>query len=147
MIKENPYHELLDKIEEVKNYQYEMTEFEDQLVQYPWTFAFEKMGTTQDGNEIVHLKPYFGEVLNQGKNLSQKNLGNLDVGIKMLYIWRDWVNQQILSLSLKGDATDGSILNGFLAVPFYKSIKDIYDDGKLTVVSGYYDKQRGELRG
>lgn len=142
-IKENPYFEIPTKIEDIKVYDYEMTEFEDEIVENPWTFKRVNRGESQDGHPIDTLVPAFGEVINEGVNLSQKTLGNLDVGIYLLYKWKEFINATILSLQLKGDASDGAILNGFLAVQFVSAFNKL--GGEMIILDGYLDEDRGEL--
>lgn len=142
-LKENPYFEIPDKIEDIKVYDYIMTEFVDELVEDPWTFALIERGEDNKGNKIVTLEPYFGEVIEDGIPLSARNLGNVDVGVYLLYKWKEFVNDTLLSLQLKGDASDGAILNGFLAVQFYATFKDLGDN--IIILDGYYDEMRGIL--
>lgn len=142
-LRENPYYELPVKQEDINSYDYLLTEFEDEIVENPWTFELIEVGESQRGNKICSLVPCFGEVIQDGLPLSARNLGNVDVGVYILYKWKAWVNERLLALTLKGDASDGAILNGFLAIQFYATLKDLGDN--LIILDGYYDELRGEL--
>lgn len=142
-LKENPYFEIPDNQEDINASSYELSNFNDEIVEFPWTFEMLDMGNSERGNPINELVPFFGETIEAGTPLNQVHMGNMDVAIYLLYKWKEWVNQQILSLTLKGDATDGAILNGFIAIQFYTTLRDL--DGKVTILDGYYDEVRGEL--
>lgn len=142
-LKENPYFEIPTKQEDINSATYTMTEFDDEIVENPWTFSLVERGTDNKGNKIVTLEPCFGEVIQEGLPLSARNLGNVDVGVDLLYKWKNWVNERILALTLKGDASDGAILNGFLAIQFVATLKDLGDN--ILILDGYYDEDRGVL--
>lgn len=142
-LKENPYFDMPTTQEDINNATYIMTEFDDEIVEDPWTFALIERGVDNKGNKIVTLEPYFGEVIQEGLPLSARNLGNVDVGVDILYKWKNWVNERLLALTLKGDASDGAILNGFLAIQFVATLKDLGDN--IIVLDGYYNEAKGEL--
>lgn len=142
-LKENPYFDMPTTQEDINNATYIMTEFDDEIVEDPWTFALIERGVDNKGNKIATLEPCFGEVIQEGLPLSARNLGNVDVGVDILYKWKNWVNERLLALTLKGDASDGAILNGFLAIQFVATLKDLGDN--IIVLDGYYNEAKGEL--
>lgn len=144
-IKVNPYFEIPTEQADINSADYEMSEFDDEIVEFPWTYELIEKGTSPNGNLIMELVPYFGEQIQQGTPINSQYLGNVDVGVKILYLWKLWVNEQVLSLALKGDATDGAILNGFLAIQFYTTFMPKDVAGRLIILDGYYDEVRGEL--
>ena len=141
---ENPYFGILETNEDINYKKYDMSKFDDEIVESPWRFELVKSGTSKDGNDIVSLVPQFGELIQEGTPINQMFLGNMDVHLYYLYKFKEWALAQILALSLKGDASDGSILNGFIAVTFYATLKDI-DPENIIILDGYYDEDRGEL--
>lgn len=100
-LKENPYYELPVKQEDINSYDYLLTEFEDEIVENPWTFELVEVGESPRGNKICSLVPYFGEVIQDGLPLSVRNLGNVDVGVYILYKWKQWVNERLLARGCK----------------------------------------------
>lgn len=144
-VKENPYFNIPEDFKDIQAYHYEMSKFEDELVEMPWTFEFEDKGQRPNGNRIVELIPFFGTQIQEGTPINQRYLGNMDVAIYLLWQTVKELTQRVLTAELRGDASDSAILNGFIAVQFYTSLmpKDI--EGRIEILDGYYDKDRGEL--
>lgn len=144
MIPENPYFNLEDKLKNYKNYtDYEPTKFQDRIVEMPWTFVLDKVGVDpKTGNDIVHLGFYEGEVIEEGTDLSEMNLGNLDVGIAILYEWRKNIDATLLQLALKTDGLEMTTLNGMVANAFAATFDNL--EG-IKINKGYYDVSKGEV--
>lgn len=144
MIPENPYFNLEDKLKNYKKFtDYEPTKFQDRVVEMPWTFVLDKVGVDpKTGKEIVNLKFYEGEVIEEGTDLSEMNLGNLDVGIAILYEWRKNIDATLLQLALKTDGLEMTTLNGMVANAFAATFDNL--EG-IKINKGYYDKSKGEV--
>lgn len=140
---ENPYFKVEEVLKAFQKYNsYQMTKFSDRIVELPWTFILNKMGTTDDGKDIVNLQFYEGEVIEDGTDLSEMNLGNLDVAIAILYEWRNYVDNVLLQQALKTDGLELTTLNGLIANAYGVTF-DTLDN--IKVIRGYYDKQRAEV--
>ena len=141
---ENPYFEVEKAIEEFQKHNtYAMTRFSDRIVELPWTFEVVDMGVnSQTNNRLVHLKFYEGEVIEDGTDLSEMNLGNVDVAVAILYEWRNYVDNTLLQLALKTDGLELTTLNGLIANAYGVTF-DTLDN--IKVIRGYYDKQRAEV--
>ena len=140
---ENPYFKVEEVLKAFQKYNsYQMTKFSDRIVELPWTFILNKMGTTDDGRDIVNLQFYEGEVIEDGTDLSEMNLGNLDVAIAILYEWRNYVDNMLLQQALKTDGLELTTLNGLIANAYGVTF-DTLDN--IKVIRGYYDKQRAEV--
>lgn len=144
MIPENPYFNLEDKLKNYKKYtDYEPTKFQDRIVEMPWTFVLDKVGVDpRSGKDIVNLKFYEGEVIEEGTDLSEMNLGNLDVGIAILYEWRKNIDATLLHLALKTDGLEMTTLNGMVANAFAATFDNL--EG-IKINKGYYDVSKGEV--
>lgn len=144
MIPENPYFNLEDKLKNYKKYtDYEPTKFQDRIVEMPWTFVLDKVGVDpKTGKDIVNLKFYEGEVIEEGTDLSEMNLGNLDVGIAILYEWRKNIDATLLQLALKTDGLEMTTLNGMVANAFAATFDNL--EG-IKINKGYYDVSKGEV--
>ena len=144
MIPENPYFNLEDKLKNYKKYtDYEPTKFQDRIVEMPWTFVLDKVGVDpRTGKDIVNLKFYEGEVIEEGTDLSEMNLGNLDVGIAILYEWRKNIDATLLQLALKTDGLEMTTLNGMVANAFAATFDSL--EG-IKINKGYYDVSKGEV--
>ncbi|MBZ2387770.1 hypothetical protein K8P03_10850 [Anaerococcus murdochii] len=144
MISENPYFNLEDKLKNYKKFtDYEPTKFQDRIVEMPWTFVLDKVGVDpKTGKDIVNLKFYEGEVIEEGTDLSEMNLGNLDVGIAILYEWRKNIDTTLLQLALKTDGLEMTTLNGMVANAFAATFDNL--EG-IKINKGYYDKSKGEV--
>ena len=144
MIPENPYFNLEDKLKNYRKYtDYEPTKFQDRIVEMPWTFVLDKVGVDpKTGKDIVHLGFYEGEVIEEGTDLSEMNLGNLDVGIAILYEWRKNIDATLLQLALKTDGLEMTTLNGMVANAFAVTFNDLKG---IKVNRGYYDESKGEV--
>ena len=144
MIPENPYFNLEDKLKNYRKYtDYEPTKFQDRIVEMPWTFVLDKVGVDpRSGNDIVNLKFYEGEVIEEGTDLSEMNLGNLDVGIAILYEWRKNIDVTLLQLALKTDGLEMTTLNGMVANAFAATFDNL--EG-IKINKGYYDVSKGEV--
>lgn len=144
MILENPYFNLEDKLKNYKKFtDYEPTKFQDRVVEMPWTFVLDKVGVDpKTGKDIVNLKFYEGEVIEEGTDLSEMNLGNLDVGIAILYEWRKNIDATLLQLALKTDGLEMTTLNGMVANAFAATFDNL--EG-IKINKGYYDKSKGEV--
>ncbi|WP_276885583.1 hypothetical protein [Anaerococcus lactolyticus] len=144
MIPENPYFNLEDKLKNYKKFtDYEPTKFQDRIVEMPWTFVLDKVGVDpRTGKDIVNLKFYEGEVIEEGTDLSEMNLGNLDVGIAILYEWRKNIDATLLQLALKTDGLEMTTLNGMVANAFAATFDNL--EG-IKINKGYYDKSKGEV--
>lgn len=140
---ENPYFRVEEVLKAFQKYNsYQMTKFSDRIVELPWTFILNKMGTTDDGKDIVNLQFYEGEVIEDGTDLSEMNLGNLDVAIAILYEWRNYVDNMLLQQALKTDGLELTTLNGLIANAYGVTF-DTLDN--IKIIRGYYDKQRAEV--
>lgn len=144
MISENPYFNLEDKLKNYKKFtDYEPTKFQDRIVEMPWTFVLDKVGVDpRTGKDIVNLKFYEGEVIEEGTDLSEMNLGNLDVGIAILYEWRKNIDATLLQLALKTDGLEMTTLNGMVANAFAATFDNL--EG-IKINKGFYDKSKGEV--
>lgn len=144
MIPENPYFNLEDKLKNYRKYtDYEPTKFQDRVVEMPWTFVLDKVGVDpRTGKDIVNLKFYEGEVIEEGTDLSEMNLGNLDVGIAILYEWRKNIDATLLQLALKTDGLEMTTLNGMVANAFAATFDNL--EG-IKINKGYYDVSKGEV--
>lgn len=144
MISENPYFNLEDKLKNYKKFtDYEPTKFQDRIVEMPWTFVLDKVGVDpKTGKDIVNLKFYEGEVIEEGTDLSEMNLGNLDVGIAILYEWRKNIDATLLQLALKTDGLEMTTLNGMVANAFAATFDNL--EG-IKINKGYYDVSKGEV--
>lgn len=144
-LKENPYYEIDKILAEVEKYMtYDMTLFEDRVVERPWTFKEVPTGETADGYKIVYHEHHEGEVIVEGTNLSARNLGNMDVAIAKLFKMYQRMLEMLLSLSLKTGAIELTNLNGLIAnayaVDFYS-----FDEGEILIIRGYYKESAGEV--
>ncbi|CDZ74880.1 hypothetical protein ING2D1G_0721 [Peptoniphilus sp. ING2-D1G] len=140
---ENPYFKVEEVLKAFQKYNsYQMTKFSDRIVELPWTFILNKMGTTDDGKDIVNLQFYEGEVIEDGTDLSEMNLGNLDVAIAILYEWRNYVDNTLLQQALKTDGLELTTLNGLIANAYGVTF-DTLDN--IKIIRGYYDKQKAEV--
>lgn len=144
MIVENPYFNLKDKLKNYKRYtEYEPTKFQDRVVELPWTFVLDRVGVDpKSGKDIVNLKFYEGQVIEEGTDLSEMNLGNLDVGIAILYEWRKSIDATLLQLVLKTDGLEMTTLNGMVANAFVVTFDNLE---AIKVNRGFYDKSKGEV--
>ena len=144
MIPENPYFNLEDKLKNYKKFtDYEPTKFQDRIVEMPWTFVLDKVGVDpRTGKDIVNLKFYEGEVIEEGTDLSEMNLGNLDVGIAILYEWRKNIDATLLQLALKTDGLEMTTLNGMVANAFAATFDNL---DNIKINKGFYDKSKGEV--
>lgn len=144
MISENPYFNLEDKLKNYKKFtDYEPTKFQDRIVEMPWTFVLDKVGVDpRTGKDIVNLKFYEGEVIEEGTDLSEMNLGNLDVGIAILYEWRKNIDATLLQLALKTDGLEMTTLNGMVANAFAATFDNL---DNIKINKGFYDKSKGEV--
>ena len=140
---ENPYFEVEDVLKDFQKFnRYTMTRFSDRIVELPWTFIVRQMGMTDEGEDIVKLEFYEGQVVEEGTDLSEMNLGNVDVGLAILYKWRNYVDQTLLEQALKTDGLELSTLNGLIANAYGSTFDNL--DG-IKIVRGYYDEKRGEV--
>ena len=141
---ENPYYEVEKVIENFQKYNtYMMTRFSDRIVELPWTFEFVEMGVNpRTGNKLVHLQFNEGEVIEDGTDLSEMNLGNVDVAVAILYEWRKYVDNLLLQQALKTDGLELTTLNGLIANAFGVTFFDL---NGVKVIRGYWNKARGEV--
>lgn len=143
-LKENPYFNLDETLKEFRKYtDYTPTMFQDRVVELPWTFVPEKVGVDpKTGQDLIHLRFYEGEVIEEGTDLSEMNLGNVDVGVAILYEWRRHIDATILQMALKTDGLEMTTLNGMVANAFAATFDDLKD---IKIIKGYYDESRGEV--
>lgn len=142
-LKENPYFEVEKVLANFQKYNtYVLTGFQDRIVELPWTFILKKMGVTDEGEDIIHLQFYEGEVIEEGTDLSEMNLGNVDVAVAILYEWRKYVDNVLLQQALKTDGLEMTTLNGLIANAFGVTFDDL---DNIKVIRGYYDEPRGEV--
>ena len=143
---ENPYYEVEKKLDNFEKYTtYDLSMFSDRVVELPWTFEVVKRGENPDtGNDIVSLVFHEGEVIEDGTPLSEKFLGNVDVGVAILYKWLNKINENMLSLLLKSDSIELSTLNGMIANTFAGTFKDMSD---LNLIKGFLDNESGFISG
>ena len=121
-----------------------MSYFSDRVVEFPWTFEVVKIGVNPNThNDIVTLMFHEGEIIEEGTDLSEKYLGNLDVGIALLYEWRKKVDETLLALALKSDSIEMSTLNGMIANTFSGTFSDM----DLNLIKGYLDNDTGSIIG
>ncbi|MET3616582.1 hypothetical protein ABID14_000202 [Peptoniphilus olsenii] len=140
---ENPYFGIDEVLKNFQKYNtYMMTGFADRIVELPWTFEVVDMGVADNGNRLVHLKFYEGEVIEEGTDLSEMNLGNVDVAVAILYEWRKYVDNVLLQQALKTDGLEMTTLNGLIANAFGVTFDDL---DNIKVIRGYYDEPRGEV--
>lgn len=141
---ENPYYEVEDVLKNFQKYNtYRMTEFSDRIVELPWTFEFVELGENpQTGNKLVHLQFNEGEIIEEGTDLSEMNLGNVDVAVAILYEWRKYVDNLLLQQALKTDGLELTTLNGLIANAYGVTFFDL---NNVKVIRGYWDKSRGEV--
>lgn len=141
---ENPYYEVEDVLKNFQKFNtYRMTEFSDRIVELPWTFEFVELGENpRTGNKLVHLQFNEGEIIEEGTDLSEMNLGNVDVAVAILYEWRKYVDNLLLQQALKTDGLELTTLNGLIANAYGVTF-DTLDN--IKVVRGYYDNQRAEV--
>ncbi|TRW26213.1 hypothetical protein FL857_05875 [Criibacterium bergeronii] len=144
-LKENPYFEIEKTLEEFQKFTgYDMTMFDDRVVEKPWTFVQRATGEKVDGNDVVYLQHHEGEVIIEGTNLSARNLGNMDVAIAILFKWITYLKESLLQISLKADSLGLTTLNGLIANAFNASFFDL-GKGDIEVIKGYYDKAAGQI--
>ena len=143
-IAENPYFEVEEALKNFQKYNtYTMTEFSDRIVELPWTFEFVELGENpKTGNKLVHLQFNEGEIVEEGTDLSEMNLGNVDVAVAILYEWRKYVDNLLLQQILKTDGLELTTLNGLIANAFGVTFFDL---NNVKVIRGYWDKSRGEV--
>ena len=144
MLPENPYFKFEEKLKNFRKYtDYEATMFQDRIVELPWTFVVNKIGVEpKSGKDIVHLGFYEGEIIEEGTDLSEMNLGNLDVGIAILYEWRKYIDATLLQLALKTDGLEMTTLNGMVANAFAVTFIDLKG---IKINRGYYNEPKGEV--
>lgn len=142
-LRENPYFEVEELLE---NYQqiteYTLTRFSDRMVEHPWTFLLEKQGVYRN-LPIYKLIHYEGEVVEEGTDLSEKNLGNVDVGVAILFEWIKFLKEELLTLSLKTGGLELTTLNGMIANAYAVTFFDLGNE--IEIIRGYYDPQKGEV--
>lgn len=142
-LKENPYFEVEKVLADFQKHNtYMLTGFQDRIVELPWTFVQKIIGQTDNGDNIVKLEFHEGEVIEEGTDLSEMNLGNVDVAIAILYEWRRYIDNSLLQLALKTDGLEMTTLNGMIANAFGVSFDDL---DNIKIIRGYYDKDRGEV--
>lgn len=141
---ENPYFNLEDVLKNYQKYNsYTPTRFSDRIVEHPFTFEIVEMGFNQEtGNKIVKVVFREGEIIEEGTDLSEMNLGNIDVGLAILYAWRNYVDNAMLQQALKTDGLEMTTLNGLIANAFGVTFDDLTG---IKIIKGYYDKTRGEI--
>lgn len=143
-LKENPYYDFNETLENFKKVtEYTPVFFEDRIVENPWTFEVDDLGRNPINNKnIIHLNFREGEVIEEGTDLSEKNLGNMDIAIAVLYKWRNHIDQTLLQLILKTDGLEMTTLNGMVANAYGVTFDDL---NGIKITKGYYDEARGEV--
>lgn len=143
-LKENPYYNFEETLENFKKItEYTPVFFEDRIVENPWTFEVDDLGRNpSNGKDIVHLDFREGEVIEEGTDLSEKNLGNMDIALAVLYKWRNYIDQTLLQLILKTDGLEMTTLNGMVANAYGVTFDDL---DSIKINKGYYDEARGEV--
>lgn len=143
-LKENPYYNFEETLANFKKItEYTPVFFEDRIVENPWTFEVDDLGRNPvTGKDIVHLDFREGEVVEEGTDLSEKNLGNLDIALAVLYKWRSHIDQTLLQLILKTDGLEMTTLNGMVANAYGVTFDDL---DSIKINKGYYDEARGEV--
>lgn len=145
-LRENPYFEVEQRL---KNFEretdYTMTAFSDRVVEHP--LRFKLVDRWNDGtDDYVQVAFSEGEVIEEGTDLSERNLGNVDVGVAILYEWRRWANATLLTLALKTDGLEMTTLNGMIANAFGVTFDlKAYNSNDFKVIKGYYDAKREEV--
>lgn len=142
-IKENPYFEVSERLANFTNEtEYELTAFSDRIVENP--LQFEVVDEWVDGGkQYMQLAFAEGDVVEEGTDLSERNLGNVDVGVAILYEWRRWVNDTLLALVLKTDSLELTTLNGMIANAY--GVTFDATGGQIQIVRGYFDKAKKEV--
>lgn len=149
-LKENPYYNLEEIL---KNHQeftdYIPSEFEDRVVEFPWTFIMKDMGNytnpiTGEVEPIIGLKHFEGEVIADGVPLSEKYLGNVDVGVAVLFEWRKYINAKILEMILTMGGLELGNLNGLISNAFAVTFDNLEN---IKINKGYYKTATGEVWG
>lgn len=145
MLRENPYFGVEERLKHFeKETNYEMTRFADRIVELPWTFELQEMGVNPStGNKLVHLDFHEGEVIEEGTDLSEMNLGNVDVAVAILYKWRQHIDETLLSLALKTEGLEMTTLNGMIANSFGVTFSG--DMTGIKINKGRFDPDRGEV--
>lgn len=142
---ENPYYKIEEKLKNFLNYTtYDMTLFQDRVVERPWTFKEVETGELVDGNKIVYHQHYEGDIIVDGTDLSEKNLGNVDVGVAILFEWLRWIIEKLREIALKSDSLELTTLNGLIANCYVVTFFDI-DPQEIIIIRGYYDKKSGVI--
>ena len=141
-IRENPYFKYEEILAEWDKQTYGISRFENRVVRHPWTFLLHDKGEA-DGKKIVHLEHYEGDVIVPGTNISEKFLGNMDIGIAVLFQFMHWALPTIREQGMEIKALKDTQLNGMRAISFYATFMG--DMTGVKVVKGYYNKRLGEV--
>ena len=143
-LKENPYYNFEETLANFKKItEYTPVFFEDRIVENPWTFEVDDLGRNPvTEKDIVHLDFREGEVIEEGTDLSEKNLGNMDIALAVLYKWRNFIDQTLLQLILKTDGLEMTTLNGMVANAYGVTFDDL---DSIKINKGYYDEARGGI--
>ena len=142
-IKENPYFEVEQRLENFnQETDYTMTAFSDRIVESPLQFEVVDEWVS-GGKQYMQLAFSEGAVIEEGTDLSERNLGNLDVGVAILYEWRKWVNDTLLAQMLKTDGLELTTLNGMIANAYGVTFDTA--GGRIQIVRGHLDQARKEV--
>ena len=134
-LKENPYFDLAETLADWQKYKYPITHFMDRIVELPWVVKLKDAGT--HGTDKLHQVVFFeGDIIEEGTDLSGKNLGNVDVGVAVLFQFMYWGLEKINTLEMKIKAIEDTQLNGMKAISFYATFNNL--DG-IIINDGYYD--------
>lgn len=141
---ENPYYDAEDRIADYPDQtEYELTRFSDRIVENPLRFEIVESWDS-NGRRFVQVEFSEGEVIEEGTDLSEVNLGNMDVGIAILYEWRKWVNDQMLMMALKTDGLEMTTLNGLIANAYGVTFDQIASEN-IEIVRGRFDGPKREV--
>lgn len=142
-VRENPYFKFEEIVREWEKQSYDISRFENRVVRHPWTFLVHDKGVKQvieDGKivekPIVFLEHQEGDVIVEGTNISEKYLGNMDVGIAVLFEFMKWALPEMYQLKMEIKAIKDTQLNGMKAISFYAIFNNL--DG-IIINDGYYD--------
>lgn len=140
-IKENPYYESEQRIKNWEKENYSISNFLDRIVEFPSVFLIKEQSRTAEGI-LAHLEAKEGQIFQEGTDLSEKYLGNMDIAIAILFMFKNEVMGMVRTLQMKIQALEDTALNGMKAIPFYADFGNL---NGIVINEGYYNVDAKEV--
>lgn len=127
-----------EELESLKDfYQYPLIRFQDRVVEFPNVYRHEEIGQGLTAHER-----YEGHIFRDGTPLNANTLGEMDLGIYLLYLQFEDMKALMQQIMIEVSALKGAALNNMPNNQFFIDFKNL--EG-IKIVEGWYDEKNAKV--